>query len=66
MVPEKRYGRCGTSPIRLHSTSGASSRTSTPSTNTEPDVASNSRGTRWSSVVLPEPVLPMIAVVSPA
>ena len=56
----------GTRPMRSHSTSGARSRTSTPSTSTLPLVASNSRGTRLTSVVLPAPVLPTIAVVRPA
>ena len=41
------------------------SRTSTPSTSTEPPVASNSRGISEISVVLPAPVEPMIAVVWP-
>ena len=45
--------------------SESSSRTSTPSTSTSPPVASNSRGISESSVVLPAPVLPMIAVVWP-
>jgi hypothetical protein len=35
-------------------------------TSTEPAVASNSLGTRETRVVLPAPVLPMIAVVRPA
>ena len=52
-VPVKRYGFCGTRPMRLHSSSGSMSRTSTPSTSTVPPVASNSRGTRLSNVVLP-------------
>ena len=41
------------------------SRTSTPPSSTAPAVASNSRGISWSSVVLPAPVLPTIAVVWP-
>ena len=49
----------------LHSTSGSSSRTSTPPTSTSPAVPSNSRGMRLTSVVLPAPVLPTIAVVWP-
>ena len=65
-VPEKRYGRCGTKPIVLHSTSGSRSRTSTPPTSTVPSVLSNSRRMRLTSVVLPAPVLPTIAVVWPA
>ena len=36
-----------------------------PSTRTRPSVASNNRGTSESNVVLPAPVLPMIAVVFP-
>ena len=65
-VPENRYGFWGTNPIEPHSTSGSSSRTSTPPTSTEPDVASNSRGTKPTRVVLPAPVLPTMAVVVPA
>ena len=42
------------------------SRTSTPSTSTSPSTTSNRRGISDSSVVLPAPVLPMIAVVRPA
>src|SRR6266545_4023399 len=53
-------------PIRRYSVSKSSSRTSTPSTRTAPPVTSNSRGTSDSSVVLPAPVPPMIAVTSPA
>ena len=64
-MPENRYGFCGTRPTARDSGSGSRSRTSTPSTSTAPPVASNSRGTRLSSVVLPLPVLPMTAVVSP-
>ena len=52
--------------MRLRSRSKSSSRTSTPSTRTLPPVASKSRGISDSSVVLPAPVLPMIAVVCPA
>jgi hypothetical protein len=52
--------------MRCHSTSGASSRTSTPFISTEPSVASTRRAARFSRVVLPEPVLPMMAVVWPA
>ncbi len=58
-------GRWGTSPTRRQSTSGARSRTSTPSTSTCPPVASNRRGTRLTNVVFPAPVLPMTAVVRP-
>ena len=52
--------------MRFHRISGSISRTSTPSISTAPLVASNSRGTRPMSVVLPAPVLPMIAVMRPA
>ena len=45
--------------------SGSQSRTSTPSTRTDPPVASKSRGISEIRVVLPEPVEPMIAVVWP-
>ena len=65
-VPENRYGFWGTSPIRLQSNSGSIARTSNPSTRTAPPVASKRRGTRLRSVVFPAPVLPMIAMVSPA
>ena len=65
-MPENRYGRCGTIPMRDQSSSGSSSATSTPSTSTMPLVASKRRGMRLTSVVLPAPVLPMIAVVLPA
>ena len=44
-----------------HSVSSDCSRTSTPSTSTAPEVTSKKRGMRLSSVVLPEPVPPMIA-----
>ena len=54
-------GRCGST-----SRSGSRSRTSTPSTSTSPSVASKRRGSRLTSVVLPAPVLPMMAVVVPA
>jgi len=64
-VPVNRYGFCGTIPTRLHRYSGSRSRTSTPSTSTCPPVASKRRGTSPSNVVLPAPVLPMIAVVVP-
>ena len=64
-MPENRYGFCGTRPTVRDSSAGSRSRTSTPSTRTVPPVTSNSRGTRLSSVVLPLPVLPMTAVVSP-
>lgn len=65
IVPVNRNGRCGTSPIPFHSVSRSASRTSTPCTRTVPPVASNSRGIRLTSVVLPAPVDPMIATVSP-
>ena len=45
---------------------GASSRTSTPPTSTSPSVASMRRATSATSVLLPAPVEPMIANVSPA
>jgi hypothetical protein len=41
------------------------SRTSIPSTRTEPAVTSNNRGTSEINVVFPAPVLPMTAVVRP-
>ena len=63
-MPVNKYGFCGTRPTVRDSRTSSSSRTFTPSTNTSPPVASNSRGIRLSSVVLPEPVLPMMAVTS--
>ena len=51
--------------MRPTSSCGSSSRTSTPSTETDPAETSNSRGTSDSSVVFPEPVLPTTAVVVP-
>ncbi len=65
-VPVNRYACCGTSPILARSTSGSSVRMSAPLTRTSPPVTSTSLGTRFTSVVLPAPVLPMIAVVLPA
>ena len=65
-VPENRYGFCGTRPMRLHSTSGSRSRTSTPSTSTAPVGGVEQAGDqveRASSC--PTPVLPMMAVVWP-
>ena len=64
-MPVNRYGFCGTRPTVRGQQRRVESRTSTPSTSTSPPVASNSRGTRLSSVVLPLPVLPMTAVISP-
>ena len=49
--------------MRPTSSCGSSSRTSTPSTETDPAETSNSRGTSDSNVVFPEPVLPTTAVV---
>ena len=65
MVPVNRNAFCGTSPNRDQSSSGSIRRTSTPSTTTRPAVASNSRGSRLTSVVLPAPVEPMTATVWP-
>jgi hypothetical protein len=64
-VPVNRYARCGTMPIRAHSSSGSRSRTSIPSIRTVPAVGSLSLGISSSSVVLPAPVEPMIAVTFP-
>ncbi len=38
---------------------------STPSISTAPDVTSRSRGSRFTRVLLPEPVPPTIAVIAP-
>ena len=51
--------------MRPTSSWASSSRTSTPSIDSEPAVTSTSRGTSDSSVVFPEPVLPTTAVVVP-
>src|SRR5437867_8498665 len=64
-VPLKRYAVCGTSPMRAQSPSRSRSRTSRPSTSTTPDVTSKLRVTRLTTVLFPEPVPPMIAVVRP-
>ena len=62
-VPEKRYGRCGTRATRSVMSVRAIRVTGTPSINTSPLPASNKRGSMLISVLLPAPVLPMIAVV---
>ena len=66
-APCRRTGTPSAGPGRSGSraASGSRRRTSTPSTYTSPAVTSKSRGTRLTSVVLPAPVEPMIAVVCP-
>jgi hypothetical protein len=64
-VPLNRNAACGTSPMSCQSGSSSCSRTSTPLTRTLPSVGSESRGMRLSSVVLPLPVPPMIALTWP-
>ena len=66
MVALKRNGSCGTKPMAPRRTASGMSRTSMPSTNTVPGGGSCSRGSRFSSVDLPDPVAPTIAVVVPA
>jgi hypothetical protein len=66
MVVLNRNGSCGTNPIAPRSARNGMSRTSTPSMNTVPGGASVSRGRQASSVDLPEPVGPTMAVVVPA
>ena len=65
MVPEKRKAFCGTVATALRSSTGSRARTSTPSRLTVPSVTSSRRGRRLTSVVLPDPVEPMKAVVVP-
>ena len=64
-VPLNRKAFWGMSAMRPQRASRSCSRTSTPSTRTWPSVASYSRGMRLMSVLLPEPVLPTNAVISP-
>ncbi len=64
-VPENRNSDCGIVTIRRRSSSGAMSRTSTPSTSTAPPPASYSRLIRLITVDLPEPVEPTSAIRSP-
>ena len=66
MVSENRNGSCGTNPIAPRSSASGISRTSTPSMKTVPGGGSCSRGSRLTSVDLPEPVAPTIAAVWPA
>ena len=66
IVALNRNGSCGTKPIAPRSTASGMSRTSMPSTNTVPGGGSLSRGSRFSSVDLPDPVAPTMAVVVPA
>ena len=63
MVPENSTPFCGTKPICCRSSSSGRSRSSTPSSVMLPAVTSYRRGIRFTSVDLPQPVLPMIAVV---
>ena len=65
-VVEKRNGSCDTIPTARRSSSRRRSRTSAPSSSTRPSVGSTKRGTNWVSVVLPEAVGPISAMVRPA
>ena len=66
MVALNRNVSCGTKPICRRSSAGSSLRRSMPSSSTAPPVGSNSRGSRFTSVLLPEPVWPTTASVVPA
>ena len=65
MVPENNTPFCGTKPIFPRSSCIDSLRISLPSISTLPAVTSYRRGIRLTSVDLPHPVLPIIAVVVP-
>ena len=65
-VALNRNVSCGTKPIWRRTSAGASSRKSMPSSSTAPAVGSSSRGMRRTSVLLPLPVWPTMATVSPA
>ena len=65
-VPVNRYARCGTMPIRAHSSSGSrvahvDAVDAAPCRRSDPTAAGSARR----SVVLPAPVAPTIAVISP-
>ncbi len=65
ILSENRNGSCGTMPMAPRSVASGHSRTSTPSTKTVPGGGSNNRGSRFSSVDLPDPVGPTSATVWP-
>ena len=64
-VSENRNGSSSTTAIALRSDTTSTSRTSAPSISTAPERGSYSRGSSWTSVVLPDPVAPTSAIVEP-
>ena len=64
-VAEKRKPSSGTSATARRSSRGSASRTSRPSIDTEPELTSYNRAIAATSVVLPDPVGPTTATVSP-
>ena len=65
IVPENNTPFCGTKPISSRRSDIVMFRISFPSSVILPSVTSYKRGIRLTSVDLPHPVLPMIAVVCP-
>src|SRR5579883_55782 len=65
-VVEKRNASWGTRATARRRDASAIRRTSCPSTRTRPAVGSNRRGTRWASVLFPDPEGPTSATVRPA
>src|SRR5215471_17770369 len=65
-VAGRMIGCCKTRPICALRSSRRSSRTSTPSSSTAPLAGSKNRGKRFSTVVLPAPLGPMMAADVPA
>ena len=64
-LAENRVGSSNALPISVRSTGSGRSRMSVPFRVIDPAVGSASRGTSWSSVVLPDPVAPVSARVWP-
>ena len=64
-VPENKYGFCGTIATAPTSCARRNDATSRPPTSTRPPVGAYRRGINPNNVDLPEPVEPIIAVVSP-
>ena len=65
IVPEKRLLFCGTTCMTCLKYPNLQSRTSWPNTLTLPFLTSLKRGIRFTSVLLPAPVPPIIPIVSP-
>ena len=64
-LAENRVGSSNAQPTRVRSSGRVSSRMSVPSSRMDPAVTSASRGISCRSVVLPDPVAPTSASVSP-